>query len=145
MAITADYDHVDSLTVDPVTLTTRGNNLKDLGQTVADSLDRINGIWNDLKLGWMGKTADEAKDFIDRWNAVMGELYGSKEHPENGVLNEIVTGVLTVAWIFGQTEHTLFQFFTDFQHGLAGGGSSGDTPPASITDTTDTAVTETWG
>jgi hypothetical protein len=145
MAITADYDHVGTFTADPVTLTTRGNNLKDLGQAVADSIDRINKTWNDLKLGWMGDTADEAKAFVDRWNVVMGELFGSDEHPEKGALNEIVTGVLTTAWIFGQTEHTLAEFFNDFKNGLAGGGGPSDTPPSSVTDTTNTAVTETWG
>jgi uncharacterized protein YukE len=145
MAINADYDRVDTFDIDPQTLVTIGNNLKDLGQAIADSIDRINNTWTELKLGWMGKTSEEAKDFIDRWNAVMNELFGTKEHPESGVLNAIVNGVLMTAGIFGQTEHTLVDFFTAFQHGLAGDGSDpSDTPPPSVTDVTTTAVTEQW-
>jgi hypothetical protein len=146
MAFHADYDHIDRFNVDPVTLETRGKNLKDLGQTIADSIDRINNIWSELKLGWMGNTADEAKDYIDRWNAVMDELFGSEKHPEKGVLNAIVEGVLTTAANFAVMEHSLFEFFTKFQQGLAGGsGSSDDSTPKSITDSSSTAVSETWG
>jgi hypothetical protein len=144
MPTNADYDHVDTFHVDTETLVLRGDNLKDLGQDVADSIDRINNTWRDLKLGWMGKSSDEAADFLHRWNSVMEELFGSHDHPENGVLNAIVRGVLTTAAIFASSEHALFQFFTDFQHGLAGGGGSTDTPPDSITDPTNTAVTEQW-
>jgi hypothetical protein len=145
MSTNADYDRVDTFNIDPDTLVLRGNNLKDLGQAVADSIDRINNTWKDLKLGWMGKTSNEASDFLNRWNGVMDELFGTKDHPEAGVLNAIVDGVLTTAAIFGSTEHSLFQFFTDFQHGLVGGGDGGSTDtPQSITDTTTTAVTEQW-
>lgn len=141
-----DYDHVQLYEVDTRAMVTASNNLKDLDQAVADSLERINKTWTDLKLGWAGKTSDEAKEFLDRWNAVMQELFGTKDHPESGVLNVIVEGVLMAATLYGQTELLLSDFFYQFLYSLGGdGGSPSDTPPPSITDITTTAVTETWG
>jgi uncharacterized protein YukE len=146
MAINADYDVTSTFTVDPNALQQHAVNLKNYGQAVSDSLKRINDIWDGLKLGWMGKTADEAQDFINRWNAVMQELFGSEKHPEQGVLNAIAVGVATVAANMAFTEHTLFDSFRQFQHSLQGDGSApSDTPPASITDVTTTTVTEQWG
>jgi uncharacterized protein YukE len=158
MPINADYDHIDTFNIDPDTLALHGNDLKDLSQAVADSVQRIAGTWKDLQLGWMGKTYDEASDFLDRWNSVMEELFGTKDEPKKGALNAIVTGVLTAATNFAQTEQMLFELFTQFEHDLAGtpltdlqhtvghalGGVFGEPTPQSITEVTATAVTEKW-
>jgi uncharacterized protein YukE len=161
--VNADYDRVDSFHVYPDDLVTHGNNIKDHNQTVADSLTNIVNVLSDLHLGWAGKTSQEAKDFGDKWDAVAEELFGTKDHPEKGVLNAIAGGVLTVADLFSKTEHTLADFFDKFSQALTGGGSEhtladlfdklsqaltggggSDTPPQSITDVTTTAVTEQW-
>jgi hypothetical protein len=73
---------------------------------------------------------------------VATELFGTKDHPEQGVLNAIVGGVLTVADLFSRTDHALFDFFDHFAQDLGGGGGGGDRK--NIDDVTTTAVTETW-
>jgi hypothetical protein len=141
----ADYDRVDSFHVYPDDLVTHGNRIKDHNQTVADSLTNIVNTLSALHLGWAGKTSEEAKDFGDKWDRVAEELFGTKDHPEKGVLNAIAGGVLTVADLFSKTEHTLADFFNKFSQALTSGGDGGsDTPPQSITDVTTTAVTEQW-
>ncbi|MCO6004187.1 WXG100 family type VII secretion target [Actinoallomurus purpureus] len=143
-----NYDAVDSFYVYPDELVTHGNNIKHNNQIVADSLSNIINTLRDLRLGWAGRTSDEAKDFGDRWNAVAEELFGTKEHPEKGVLNDIAAGVLIVAGLFSTTEHALADYFGKFYQALSGGsggdGGGSDGVPQSITDPTTTAVTEEW-
>jgi hypothetical protein len=141
---TADYDHVDSFHVYPDDLVTHGNSIKQHNQDIADSLLNIVNVLQDLHLGWAGKTSEEAKAFGDQWNAVAAELFGSDDHPENGVLNAIAGGVLTVADLFSKTEHALVDFFDKFAQALLAGDGGSDTPPQSVTDPTTTAVTEQW-
>lgn len=138
---TTDYDHVDSFHVAPDDLVTHGNNIKNHNQDIADSLTNIVNVLSALQLGWAGKTAEEAKDFGDKWDAVATELFGTKDHPEQGVLNTIVGGVLTVADLFSRTDNALFDFFNHFAEDL---GGSGGGARENITDPTKTAVTETW-
>jgi hypothetical protein len=142
-----NYDVVDSFYVYPDELVTHGNNIKDLGETVADSLLNIIHVLSDLQLGWAGRTADEAKEFGDRWNAVAAELFGAEGKPETGVLSAIVGGLLTVADLFSKTEHALVDYFDKFAQALGGGGAGGgesDAPPQSITDPNTSAVSEQW-
>jgi hypothetical protein len=141
---TSDYDHVESFHVYPDDLVTHGNNIKQHNQDIADPLLNIVNVLQDLHLGWAGKTSEEAKAFGDQWDRVAEEPFGTKEHPENGVLNAIAGGVLTVASLFAQTEHQLADFFDKFAQALLADGGGGDTPPQSVTDPTTTAVSEQW-
>jgi hypothetical protein len=138
----ADYDRVDSFHVSPDDLVTHGNNIKNHNQDIADSLTNIVNVLSDLHLGWAGKTSEEAKAFGHKWEAVAEELFGTKDHPENGVLNAIAAGVLTVADVFSKTEHTWADYFNGFATALMGGG--GDGKHDNQLDPTKTAVTEQW-
>ncbi|GAB2836850.1 hypothetical protein GCM10027176_46540 [Actinoallomurus bryophytorum] len=140
-----DYDAA-ILYVDPDGIKARADDLETLAKDVVDSLEHIETTLSALQLGWAGKTADEAKDFGDRWELVMKELFGSNDHPETGVLNAIVNGLLTTRGDFAKAEDALVQFFQQFGDHLAAGGDS-STPtsaPPSITDLNLTAITETW-
>jgi uncharacterized protein YukE len=140
--VNADYDRCDSFYVAPDDLVKHGNNIKNHNQTVADSLTNIANTLGDLQLGWAGKTAEEAKAFGDQWNAVAEELFGTDDHPENGVLNAIAGGVLTVADLFSKTEHAIADYFDKFAQALMSpGDGSGSGHPVN-TDVTTTAVTE---
>jgi hypothetical protein len=44
--------------------------------SIVDSLKKINDMWSGLKIGWAGKTAEEAKDLADKWSHVMVQLFG---------------------------------------------------------------------
>ncbi|GAA4620328.1 hypothetical protein GCM10023196_003880 [Actinoallomurus vinaceus] len=145
-----DYDSVTTFYVNPHNnvpgdLVSHTNNIVASNQNIVDALSTINKTLSDLNLGWAGKTSQEAKDFGDRWNAVMKELFGTEDEPSIGALNLIATGLYTAAGTFAQAEHALMDFFGNFVNALwssTGGGSGG--APQSITDATMTAVTETW-
>lgn len=140
----ADYDAAN-LYVDPDGLKTKADALLAQAENTAQSLEKINNTLSALQLGWAGKTADEARDFGNRWEAVMKELFGSKDHPEKGVLNAIVDGLLTTRGNFSKTEDALVQLFTQFGNDLSSGDSATPTsPPPSINDLNLTAITETW-
>jgi uncharacterized protein YukE len=142
--INADYDAAN-LYVDPDGLKGKADTLLGLAENVADSLSNIDNTLSALQLGWAGKTADEARDFGNRWEAVMKELFGSKDHPEKGVLNAIVDGLLTTRGNFSLTESGLAELFQKFGENLSGGSSETPTgPPPSINDLNVTAITETW-
>jgi uncharacterized protein YukE len=140
----ADYDAAN-LYVDPDGLKTKADALLAQAENTAQSLENINNTLSALQLGWAGKTADEARDFGNRWEAVMKELFGSKDHPETGVLNAIVDGLLATRGNFSKTEDALVQLFTQFGNDLSSGDSTTPTsPPPSINDLNLTAITETW-
>jgi hypothetical protein len=142
--IKADYDAAN-LYADPDGIKGRADALLNLGKDVAESLENIEKTLSGLHLGWAGQTADEAKDFGDRWETVMKELFGSKDHPETGVLNAIVDGLLTARGNFANAEDALLKFFRDFGDQLGKSDSSTPTSaPPSITDLDLTAITETW-
>ena len=143
--INADYDAAN-LYIDPDGLKGRADALLALGKDVVDSLVNIENTLSSLQLGWAGQTAEEAKDFGDRWETVMKELFGSNDHPETGVLNGVVDGLLITRADFSLAENALVQFFQKFGETLAGGGQSTTptSPPPSITDLNLTAITETW-
>jgi hypothetical protein len=139
----ADYDSVQVFLVSPNDILAHARNIEADSKSIATSLGTIADTLGELNLGWAGKTAEEAKDFGNRWTAVGKELFGTDDHPENGALNIVVDGVYIVASLFAGSEQALKDFFTNMTTALAepGGGDSGHT---SITDVTTTAITETW-
>lgn len=141
----ADYDAV-KLYVDPDGLKGRADALTRLAEDVVNCLNNIENTLSGLQLGWAGRTADEAKDFGNRWETVMKELFGTHDHPETGVLNAIVDGLLTTRGDYATAEDALTQFFKKFGEGLASGGDTATptSPPPSINDLNLTAITETW-
>jgi hypothetical protein len=138
----ADYDNVQTFIVSPNDIVAQAKKIESDSQAIVDSLNVIVHTLQSLTLGWAGKTAQEAKDFGDRWTAVAEELFGTDDHPENGALNIVLAGVGIVASLFAGAEQGLKDFFVNMTMALAAPGDSG--PPTSITDVTTTAVTETW-
>jgi uncharacterized protein YukE len=142
-----NYDAAN-LYCDPDGVKVRADGLTASAQDVVDSLTNIENTLTDLQLGWAGQTADEAKDFGDRWDAVMRELFGTKEEPDTGVLNAIVDGLLSVRGNYALAEEGLVEFFKNFAGQLSSGGGGGSTPtsaPPSVTDIDLTAISEVFG
>jgi uncharacterized protein YukE len=121
------YDSA-SLTVEPQDICDSATALVRHSDEVAASLTRISNTVTALELGWAGKSADEAQQFNERWDHVMGELFGPRDHPEQGVLNVMAGGIKAAAVGFSQTEVALEQVFKKFAEGLSGDGSSSGTP-----------------
>jgi hypothetical protein len=138
----ADYDSVQTFIVSPNDIVARAANIESDSQSIVDSLTAIVHALESLNLGWAGKTAQEAKDFGNRWTAVAKELFGTDDHPEDGALNIVVEGVYIVASLFAGAEQALKDFFTAMTAALA--DKSDPVPPKSIFDETTTAVTEIW-
>ncbi|MGP4045980.1 WXG100 family type VII secretion target [Streptomyces sp. 2A115] len=138
-----DYD-TSVLSIDPRLVDEVGRSLLTLAEQMVDHIEAIAGAAFHLRLSWAGSSAQEAKKFMDRWNGVMRELFGSKEHPEDGVLNVMAGTVHVVAAGFSQTEARLEQVFREFADNLPGGaeylqhqitqaflGDTGDETPTS--------------
>lgn len=141
------YDEA-SLYVDPQGLVGQSEAMLGLARNVSDSLGRINETFRGLELGWAGRTSEEAQDFADRWEAVMRQLFGTRESPETGVLPVIASGLRMVGANFAVSEQALADFFRQFGEGMEGGGDgsgrSPDAAPPNLDDINLTAITETW-
>src|SRR5690348_12134837 len=103
-----------------------------LGQEIADSVNRVVGIWNDLKLGWVGNTATEAQDFNDRWAADISKLFGSQADGTQGgtpgILNQLANGIAMAAMNYGQAEDVVTNMFNQTADALDHSASSSGTP-----------------
>lgn len=144
----ADYDTA-SIYVEPNELTSIADRLDSAASDVADTIKRINDQTSGLALGWSGKSQQEADDFSNQWSRVMKQLFGTEEHPEDGVLNALVGGLRGAGGGFSKTEHALADMFNDLKkHMNSGGGNPDGKAPADapddILDTKQTAITEDW-
>jgi hypothetical protein len=116
-----------------------------LGKEIADSVNRVVQIWNDLKLGWVGTTATEAQDFNDRWAADISQLFGSPAEILGetagytpGILNQLATGIAMAATNYGQAEDVVTSMFNQTADALVQGprgrlGKGVPQPPADPT------------
>ena len=121
--------------VDPVNLFRQVDNaLEVYGRRIADSINGIVDTWNELKIGWVGRTKEEAEAFNDEWTAAISTLYGSKKDPEAGILTQIGQLVGSAAINYGHIETVVTKMFRDFNNSLIGpvwgtqpvtGGSNG--------------------
>lgn len=128
--VPANYNNANlGINVDPNALWTYGaTDLPARMKTIGDAVGRIHDIWNGLKLGWAGTTADEAQDFADRWNVAVTTLFGSKAAPESSVLYKIAVAVQTASLNYATTEEEVSKMFLDFYRALPGGGGTNQPP-----------------
>jgi hypothetical protein len=143
-----DYDHLSAITVGPWGLNDTGKGMSELAQNIADSLDRITNTLHPLVLNdWIGSTQKEADDFNNRWLAVMGEVFGSKDKPDDGVLNAMADGIATAANNYNKAEFALIDVWNQFAGKLPTANQNGDhntpskTAPPDEMDTNKTAIT----
>jgi hypothetical protein len=94
------------------------------GRIVADSVVRINGIWQALEVGWAGVTADEALDFSNRWNGTMMRLFGTEDDPQSGVLPKISYGLAVASINYASAEDQVIKMFSGY--GESGDGDTSD-------------------
>jgi hypothetical protein len=131
MPVPEFYDNAGiSIRVDPDTIfQVAAVSIPSLGEDVANSVSRVVQIWNDLKLGWVGNTAQEAQDFNDSWTTSISELFGGgKGGPATGILAQIADGAAMAASNYGQAEDVVTNMFNQTTSSLGQNGSS-DSPP----------------
>ena len=100
--------------------------LPKIAQIIHDSIENIFHTWEGLRLSWNGKSAVEAKDFNDRFNANLRSLFGTSDAPSSGVLPKVATAAGMAAVNFGGTEDAVMRMFDTLSSGL---GTSTPPPP----------------
>jgi hypothetical protein len=89
------------------------------GGTIADSINGIGNVWENLKLGWVGNTADEAQAFNNEWQQSIQQLFGTQDDPGMGILAKIAAGAELAAGDYDQTELGVAKMFTEFNSQLS--------------------------
>ncbi|GLY92653.1 WXG100 family type VII secretion target [Actinoallomurus iriomotensis] len=150
---TTDYDHLKNMAIGPWGMHDTATSLQGLAQNVADSVSRIRTTLEALTINdWVGKTQQEADDFNNQWHTVMGQMFGSEEKPENGVLPAMAGGIATAVYNYDVAEFGLVDAWNTFAGKFADGSTHkwrrtqplrDDNPPAppDVTDTNQTAIT----
>lgn len=101
--------------VDPLQMWTSGNfTIPAYANSVADSINNIVKVWNDLKGNWLGATADEAQAFDDTWSKSITALFGSKDQPDAGILSKIAVLLGIAASNYDNTETAMRDMFAKF-------------------------------
>jgi uncharacterized protein YukE len=137
-----DYDQV-TMAVVPEGMHTKSQDLSNLAGNVADSLSRIQTTLESLVLdSWKGESQQEATDLANRWNGQMTDLFGTKDRPDDGVLNALADGVSAASGNFTKAEDGIIGIFNLFFSGLQGiAPPPADALPTDDLDTNNTAIT----
>lgn len=97
------------------------------GETIAGCIDTIHRVWDGLSVGWVGETADQARQFSADWSGAIQQLFGTRDAPDSGVLTHIVRGVVIAAVNYDQAELAVTDMFSQLSAALGtnGGGEGG--------------------
>jgi uncharacterized protein YukE len=140
--VSTGYDNA-VIMADPQGLADHAKNLHTHADDVAQSVKNIVDALFHLRLGWVGKTSDEAQEFNDRWSKVMKDLFGTEQDPSHGVLNAMAMGVQNASQAYDGAEDVLIKMFDQFSIGSSSSAGGGG-PNAAASDSKQTAITETW-
>ncbi|MFD6420368.1 WXG100 family type VII secretion target [Streptomyces sp. NPDC060198] len=115
-----------------------------LVEQITDTLRTLFDTLDSLQLGWQGDTQAEAQEFADRLSACLATLLGtSDEDAKYSVLNRVSVALSGAGNNYLLAEDAVVKMFTEFGNALASGGGGAATP-VSITDVTQTAISETF-
>ncbi|MEV6536786.1 hypothetical protein AB0M86_45770 [Streptomyces sp. NPDC051639] len=109
--------------MDPDTLHAAYSAVVDAIISISDDLNAITDQLNQLLVSWTGDSsgaAKEAQDFNDKWTDTWTRLYGTKDNPEKGVLNRLVSGLETAAVTYSRGERGVSNSWSRWQAALAG-------------------------
>ena len=99
------------------------------GAAIAGAIENIIKIWDELKLGWAGKTADEAKAFSTQWANAISGLFGSPKDQTVGTLGQLANAVNGAQMNYSRTEWALINMFNQFSNGLTQSTGGGPAAP----------------
>jgi hypothetical protein len=117
---------------------------------IMDNVLAIEQIMSDLKLGWAGQTSDEAKAFMDKWNAAMTALFGSKDMKNSGSLVRVAMALQGAAFNYANATDGVMSIFQVLADDMAPSTSQSDPtqtiwPPAVwTTEASQGAVSEVF-
>ncbi|MFI0895578.1 WXG100 family type VII secretion target [Streptomyces sp. NPDC020983] len=109
-----------TVTVDPWVLHNASVNASAAVKSIGDVMGAITDRLNELRLSWTGESQERADKFNQDWSAMVTELFGTKDHPENGLLNRFCSGLERAAVTYSRGERAVSNSFAKFEALLAG-------------------------
>lgn len=97
------------------------------GQAIADAVTAMDGVWNNLMVGWAGDTAQQAQDLFNRFTAVLEAMFGTDADPDSGAFAQLVMAVSMAAINYGEAEDSNQKMFQSLSAAL-NSKSSNPTP-----------------
>jgi hypothetical protein len=91
------------------------------------SLDRILTALDALELSWVGEAKEEAQRFSDRWTVCATNLFGTPQHPAEGVLTRVANGILLAAANYDRSEQLVADAWHEY-YNLLQSLRNGETP-----------------
>jgi hypothetical protein len=117
--------------VDPDDLYTQVGRLATAGKLIGDTLTAMVGVWNNLRLGWVGNSATEAQDFNTELNNAFTELFGSSDGSVVGAFQRVADSVGIASINYGEAEQGIEQMFMSLVNALGSSSSTAAAPPPS--------------
>ncbi|MBM7489495.1 hypothetical protein JOD64_000717 [Micromonospora luteifusca] len=120
----ADYNNETvKLGVAPVEIFDLGKKVNDLSTAIANNFLAIHAQWEDLALGWAGKSQQESQDFSDKYKVALDDFFGEEgadtdANKKQGVINRVAGGVQGAGDAYAQAEVNLFYAFKWFADSL---------------------------
>ena len=137
----SNYDDTSlQILVDPDGMFARVSDMQNEAQAVGDAITAIVGIWNDLKLAWVGSSASEAQQFNAAWTAAIQALFGTTADPDSGAFSKVAQAVAMASVNYGEAEDSNKQMFQGLTASLK--APPGSLPPPSRSESQG-PVTET--
>jgi uncharacterized protein YukE len=119
MSIPANYDS-SSISVDPWVLHSSASAIHDAVFGINDDMTAITNKLNELRLSWVGDSSERSQKFQHDWNDIWQRLYGTKEHPEHGILNRFASGLAAAAVGYSRGERAVSDSFARLEAALEG-------------------------
>lgn len=143
--MSTDYDYAKDISLSLWGLNDRAKKIHEHGESIATALENIKNALNALQLDWAGPSQQEQEEVSQRFTTVGNAVLGSKEKPEDGVLNAITHGIGLVGNNYGKAEAGLVDVWNGFASKVGGSGDEGTPPsenaPPDEMDTNKTAIT----
>jgi hypothetical protein len=111
---------------------------------IVQAFDGIGATLSDLKLGWVGKTAEEADLYKRSWTTVMTTFFGNPDTGEQSVLDRVVQCAGIASLNFAGTEDNLVDMWNKMTAGFSDTSAADTSSSAPPTDVTDYPVTEVF-
>lgn len=103
-----------------------GKIVKTYGDSLSHDFIGIHTMWDELQLGWTGKSATDANDFSEKYHNAVTDFFGETQPTDptkpdgdqkvvkDGVLSHFSSGLMGAGSLYGQTEINIYYAFKWF-------------------------------
>lgn len=129
VAAPANYNDAGMvIRVDPGAMFQGGNRVITEANGIMDIINRVVNIWNNLNIGWIGTSATEAQDYLNRWTQAIQNLFGTDANPGSGALPELAAAAEQAAINYAEAEKMNAMMFEGLGFSLASNDPNGPPP-----------------